>query len=205
VLRAFIQARLSSRRFPGKVLAPLAGKPLIAHVIARLRPVVPVENLVVATSTEASDDPLACYLSAVGIAVFRGSLDNVLHRVQSCLKEYPCTWFFRVCADSPLLDSVLFHRALNYIQHPEVDLVTNVYPRTFPPGQSVELLRAETFAALDAERLSPEEREHLTKIYYDHPEKFKIINFENEEPDATGESLTVDSVEDLHRLERFWQ
>lgn len=201
VVRAFIQARMSSKRFPGKVLAPLLGRPMIMHVISRVQEVIPAERVVVATSTEATDDPLACYLKDQGIGVFRGDLDNVARRFQACLEEHPCAWFFRVCADSPLLDSALLSRALSYTNVPEVDLITNVHPRTFPPGQSVELLRAETFAGLDFEGLNPEEREHLTKVYYNHPQRYKIINFESDDRGLAGEKLAVDTVGDLERLE----
>src|SRR6185503_15435408 len=102
--RVFVQARMSSQRFPGKVLAPFRGEPIISHVVARAAAAVPRDAITVATSSERSDDPLVRYLEGEGVSVFRGPLDDVLGRFQACLSAHPCEWLFRVCADSPLLD-----------------------------------------------------------------------------------------------------
>ena len=202
MVRAFIQARMSSTRFPGKVLAPLNGRPIIAQVISQMAEVMPADQITVATSTEPSDDPLVSYVQYLGISVYRGSLDDVFGRLQLCLKQYPCTWFFRVCADSPFLDSSLFQSMLRYRQKLDIDLVTNVYPRTFPKGKSVEMLNAATFAKIDPNQLSSEEKEHLTKVYYLHPTKFRIINLESPDPSLAEKSFAVDTLEDLRRLEK---
>lgn len=203
MIRAFIQARMSSKRFPSKVLAPLAGRPVIAHVISQVVQVIPSDRIVVATSTEESDDPLTNYLRRIGITVYRGPLDNVFDRFQLCLKEYPCTWFFRVCADSPMLDSALLQTILTYSSRVDVDLVTNVFRRTFPKGQSVEMLNAATFASIDPSRLTPEEQEHVTKIYYNNAAEFRIINIESADPLLANESFAVDTFEDISRLEKI--
>lgn len=201
MIRTFIQARMSSSRFPGKVLVPFRGRPIIAHVIAAAARVFPPDRITVATSTETSDDPLACYVREMGISVHRGSLDNVVERFQSCLQTFPCDWFFRICADSPLLDPILFHSLLRYSDRQDVDLVTNVFPRTFPKGESLEMLNAATFAAIDSHRLNPNAREHVTQVYYLHPELFRIVNIEATEPRLFGTSLVVDTLEDWRRLE----
>lgn len=202
MVRAYIQARMSSERFPGKVLAPLGGKPVIARVITRVTQVIPSEMVVVATSQEESDDALAYYLRGIGIPVFRGPLDNVFSRFQLCLGEFPCTWFFRICADSPFLDSTLMQKMMNYCDRTELDLVTNVFPRTFPKGMSVEMLNAKPFAAIDSANLTQEEQEHLTKVYYNHSDRFKIINLESGNPALANESFALDTIEDLRRLEK---
>ncbi len=200
-VRAFIQARMSSARFPGKVLAPLGGRPVIAHLIARVQRFLPANRIVVACSEEPSDDPLASYLHDLGIAVFRGSLENVLERLQRCLQQYPCTWFFRLCADSPLLHTRILQTMLAYTDRTDVDLVTNVFPRTFPRGCSAELLKASVFAALDSTTATPEEQEHATAYYYHHPERFAILNIDSGSRDAALSHLAVDTIEDLVRLE----
>lgn len=202
MIRAFIQARLSSARFPGKVLAPLNGAPIIAQVISRVGQVVERNRIVVATSDKQSDDPLACYVEQLGICVYRGSLNDVFRRFQSCLEAYPCDWFFRVCADSPLLDSGILQRMLDYVEDPAIDLVTNVWPRTYPKGQSAEMIRSSRFAQIDPELLSAEEREHITKFYYNHGHEFRILNLESENSALAQQSFAVDTFEDLERLER---
>ena len=201
ILRAFIQARMSSKRFPGKVLAPLRGKPLIAHVIAQVARVIPPERMTVATSSEPSDDPLACYVKESGISLYRGPLEDVFKRFQLCLKEYPCSWFFRICADSPLLDSTLFQTMMTYGDRSDIDLVTNVYPRTFPKGHSLEMVYSATFAGIDPTTLTAEEKEHMTKVYYHHPQEFRILNIESTDPASSKTNLSIDTPEDLFRLE----
>jgi spore coat polysaccharide biosynthesis protein SpsF len=200
-VRVFIQARLSSSRFPGKVLAPLAGKPVIAHVIDRVVHVVPIECITIATSDCAMDDPLASYAGQLGVSIVRGPLDDVFARFRQCVLEHPCDWFVRVCADSPLLDAPLLRRMVGMTDGTDADLVTNVHPRTFPKGQSIEILRTSTFMAIDHGALGAEDREHVTRSYYTRPAAFRIVNLECEGGSRANESLAVDTIEDLHRLE----
>ena len=201
-VRAFIQARMSSKRVPGKVLAPLNGQPIVKHVISQVAEVIPWNQITVATSTEESDDPLAYYVSKIGIPVYRGALSDVFERFQLCLKEFPCDWFFRICSDSPLLNSELLQTMLQYKDRRDVDLVTNVQVRTFPIGQSVEMINSETFAEMILSNLSSEEKEHVTKMYYDRPAKFKIINIESRDIRSAQTSFAVDTLEDLNRLQK---
>jgi spore coat polysaccharide biosynthesis protein SpsF len=199
-IRIFVQARMSSRRFPGKVLAPLAGRPLIAHVIERCGAAFGAEYVIVATSAEASDDALVGTVRELGCAVFRGELDNVLGRFQQCLRQHPCEWFVRISADSPLIDPRLIASVAKQ-RAPQFDLVTNVQTRTFPPGQSVEVVRSECFAGIDAAALSAEEREHVTLVFYRTPERYRIRSVVSRDPDLARQPLTVDTPEDLRAVE----
>ena len=196
----FVQARMSSRRFPGKVLAPFRGRPVIDLVVEQVAKALPRDRIIVATSTEPSDDPLAAHLRAREVSVFRGSLEDVFGRFQGCLTEHPCTWFFRVCADSPLLNPQLFVRLLEH-RSADVDLVTNVFPRSFPKGQSLELVNAQTFRALDSKSLSLEQREHITKVFYDDPSRFHIANVAADGLDLSRTSVTLDTLDDFLALE----
>lgn len=205
MVRAFIQARMSSTRFPGKVLAPLCGHPVLWHVIAAAAEMIPKEGVVVLTSTGASDDPVACYARHLGVEVFRGSLENVFERFQRCLQAHPCDWFFRICADSPLLDSELGKRMLAYGDRPEVDLVTTIFPRTVPHGQNLELIRASRFAGLDASALTAEESEHVTQVYYHRPDAFGIISIAASGSTVGEIDVALDRPEDLERLEAYAQ
>lgn len=192
---------MSSRRFPGKVLAPFRGTPLVAHVVAAARAVGGIRRVVVATSTERSDDPLAAFLDAEGIPVFRGPLDDVFARFRAYVEGSDCDWILRVSADSPLLDSTVLRRLLDHPDQERSDLVTTTYPRTFPRGQNGELIRASTLLSIDPAELTPEDREHVTPFYYRHPERFRIAGVRSTQPPGAV-SLAVDTVEDLLRLER---
>src|SRR5687768_15528626 len=115
MIKVFIQARMSSSRFPGKVLAPVNGIPMISRVIDRVTHAFDRQSLVVATSIEASDDPLVLYVQSLGLNVFRGPLENVFERFRLCLTSNPCDWFFRISADSPFLNSHIFQLMTTYV------------------------------------------------------------------------------------------
>lgn len=202
-IRVFIQARMSSSRFPGKVLAPFRGQPIVANLVRSVQTVIPRDRLVVATSTEPSDDPLAVYLESLHVPVFRGSLNDVFGRFQACLQAFPCQKFVRICADSPLLNADLLAIVIEKAKTTNADLVTNVFPRSFPVGQSMEAIDARTFANLDCDSFSPEEREHLTAFYYRHPQTFTIVNISSTTPELAGTRHAVDTLEDLRCLEHL--
>jgi spore coat polysaccharide biosynthesis protein SpsF len=199
-LRIFVQARMSSRRFPGKVLTPLAGRPMIAHVLERCGEAFGADKVVLATSVDPSDDPLAEYAERHGHTLFRGDLDNVVARFQQCLAAYPCDWFVRISGDSPLIDPALIARIAER-RGPQYDLVTNVQSRTFPSGQSVEVVLGQCFAGIDAAVLSADAREHVTLFFYHQPGKYRIRSVISRDSRLAGQSLAVDTVDDLRRIE----
>jgi len=203
-VRVFVQARMSSRRFAGKVLAPLAGRPLIDHVLERCAAALGRGNVVLATSDAASDDRLAAHVQEQGYTLFRGELDDVVRRFQQCLRAHPCEWFVRISGDSPLIDPGLVAR-IAARRAPGYDLVTNVQTRTFPTGQSVEVVRAECFEAIDSAKLSAEEREHATQAFYRAPGRYRILSVLSREPGLARQSFTVDTVEDLRAMEALIQ
>ena len=199
---AFIQARMSSRRFPGKVLAPFRGEPIIRHVIRSVADALPSVPLVVTTSVDASDDPLAAYLRHLDVAVFRGELLDVFRRFRDCLALFQCEWILRISGDSPLLDARILKAVVGRgLQEKDADLVTTIFPRTFPNGQNAELIRSDALRAVDADALTAEDREHVTPWFYRHPERFRIVNVSSGSASLAALSFAVDSPEDLHRLE----
>lgn len=202
-----IQARMSSRRFPGKVLAPFRGRPIIRHVIERVAEALPDLPRVVVTSTDPSDDPLAEYVTSIGktptmsgAAVFRGPLDDVLSRFRLAATEHPARWLLRICADSPLLDARVLHAVVNAPRE-GMDLVTTTAPRTWPKGHNAELINAASLAGLRDEDLDADDREHVTRVFHRNREKFRVANVESGDPSLAQQELAVDTIEDLHRLE----
>ena len=198
--RVFIQARMSSSRFPGKVLAPLEKRPVVQWVVDQVSSVVARDHIVVATSDTASDDELEEVVRGLGVNVFRGDLDNVVLRFQECLLTFPCPWFFSISADSPFINSSVLPMLSEWCSD-ELDLVTNVFPRTFPRGHSAELIRSETFSALNTDELTAEQKEHVTQVFYDNPLRFRIVNVESEDASQAKLNYCVDTPEDLRRLE----
>jgi spore coat polysaccharide biosynthesis protein SpsF len=191
---------MSSKRFPGKVLAPFHGKPILRHVVERVAQALPELPRVVVTSTDASDDPLAAYCEHMGVACFRGPLDDVFERFRAAARERRAAWMLRVCADSPLLDSRVL-RAVTDAFDAGLDLITTTAPRTFPKGHNAELINAATFAAIDPHELDADDPEHVTRFLHRHPQRFKIKNVESGDPSLASLELAVDTIEDLRRLE----
>jgi spore coat polysaccharide biosynthesis protein SpsF (cytidylyltransferase family) len=199
-IHVFIQARMSSRRFPGKVLAPFRGKPIVWHVIDRVTRALPDLPRMVVTSTDSSDDPLAAYLAHIGTPCFRGPLDDVFERFRAAAREHGARAILRICADSPLLDERML-RAVAAAHDDAVDLVTTTAPRTFPKGNNAELINGATFAAIDASELDADDREHVTRFLHRNPSRFRIRNVESGDPSLAEQNCAVDTIEDLQRLE----
>jgi spore coat polysaccharide biosynthesis protein SpsF len=199
----FVQARMSSKRLPGKMLAPLAGRPLIAHVLSRICEAVPRDRVILLTSVDPSDDPLATYVEAqLGCKVFRGALDNVVLRFQECLRTHPFECFARISGDSPAIDPGLLRWMLDRVSA-DTDLLTNVARRTFPPGQSIEIIRSSTFLAWNAAALTAEEREHVTPHFYAHRDRYSVRNVESGDAALAQRRLVVDTLEDLRAMEQM--
>ncbi len=191
---------MSSGRFPGKMLAPFAGRPMVEVVLGRVAAVVGRDRIVLATSTDASDAPLSIYVGSLGYSVFRGELANVFARFQACARQFPADWIVRICGDSPMLDANLIPMLLQY-RSADIDLVSNVAVRSYPPGQSVEIINHRALASLDAHGLSSHEQEHPTQVFYRNPQRFRVRNVTGSDPDWPAQSFVVDTLDDLRRLE----
>lgn len=196
---AIIQARMGSRRLPGKVLRQVAGKPVLGYLLERLAHCRAVDAVVVATSREAEDAPLAEFCREWGVACHRGALDDVAGRFKEVLDLYPFDGFVRLSGDSPLLDQRLVDTGVQLFREGHAELVTNISLRTYPQGQSVEVLRADTFRRGYARLREQEDREHATQFFYKHGADFAILNFAAER-DYSHLHLSVDTAHDLERF-----
>lgn len=195
----FIQARMSSTRFPGKVLAPLHNKPILKHVVDRARQVSNVNRVVVLTGVEETDDPIVSYLEHIGCCYYRGSLDNVFHRFQSALAVFPCDYFVRISADSPFMESDLIEWMIEKSNDQYYDIVSNVVIRTFPKGQSVEIVKSSTFMSVDKSLLTQSEAEHVLPYFYKNKSEYKIYSIKNIQ-DNSNLNFCVDTIQDLKTL-----
>ncbi|MBB4842407.1 spore coat polysaccharide biosynthesis protein SpsF (cytidylyltransferase family) [Paucibacter oligotrophus] len=157
-----IQARSSSSRFPGKVLEPLLNLPLIVFMATRVRQSKLADHVMVATSTDPSDDTLHRTLIEHGIACHRGNLNDVLDRYYQAACAAEADHIVRLTGDCPLMDADLIDRALGLLASDDLDYVSNIAPPSYADGLDVE---AFTIAALreawQNARL-PSEREHVT-------------------------------------------
>lgn len=198
LINLFIQARMSSKRFPGKVLAPFNNKPIIKNVIEKTKQVHGINKVVVLTSSEESDNPLVAYLNQINCDYFKGELNNVFARFKAALIEFPCDYFVRISADSPLIDPNLIQFMLKNI-HKNYDIISNVITRSFPKGQSVEIIKSDVFLKTDLNDLSDEEREHVFPYFYKRKENYSVCEIKNTSDESTI-NMCVDTIDDLNRL-----
>ena len=196
-----IQARTSSSRFPEKVLSPLCGTPMLLWTINYCRKVnLP---LFVLTSTDESDDQLIGMLEKNYVSYYRGSLENVVSRYLSFMKEHQVKKVVRISGDSPLINPDVILKVIAQDQElPDADLTTNVFPRSFPKGQSVEVIPRKSLELLRDRSLSESDIEHVTPYFYANYKEFKINNLNNTE-DLSSINLSVDTKEDLLRVNQF--
>jgi spore coat polysaccharide biosynthesis protein SpsF len=199
VIVAVVTARFSSQRFPGKVLRALHGRPMLAHTLDRLRSIERLDEILVATSTDPTDDAVAEFAQTAGIFCWRGSLNDVLGRVHAASLARGADAMVRISGDSPLLDPNLVRSAIDLFVRDHPDLVSNVFPRSFPKGQSVEVVSRDALERLAREARLPGDREHVTRYAYTHPDRFVIRNFAAPRP-RPGLQLSVDVPADLDRV-----
>jgi len=172
---AILQARATSTRLPGKVLRPILGEPMMARQIERLQRSRGLDGLVVATSVEDSDQPVAELAARLGCKAHRGDLADVLARFAGALAEHgPAEHVVRLTADCPLTDWRILDAVIERHLASGADYTSNTVDRSFPKGLDVEIVRAERLCEAAAEACDLFEREHVTPFFYRRPERFRI-------------------------------
>lgn len=167
---------MSSSRLPGKVMAPVLGEPMIGRQVERLRRSERIDGLMVATSTDPSDDPVAAYCETLGIEVFRGPLDDVLGRYRAALARRPqAKAVVRLTADCPLTDPGLIDQVIEHHHEVGADYTSNTLgARTYPHGLDAEVIRAEVLIEAAQRAEDPYEREHVTPYVYRRPQVYRL-------------------------------
>ncbi len=198
---AIVQARMGSTRLPGKVMRSLIGKPVLWHVVDRLRFCRNVDAIIVATTTEQEDDVIEEWCCAQWVRCFRGSRDDVLDRYYRAAMFYQAASILRITADCPAIDPEVVDGLLNEYEAHGYDLCG--LAGSFPDGLDCEVL---SFSALERawrEAEMASEREHVTPYMHLHPELFRIGTFERFH-DLGHHRWTLDEESDFHFLERVF-
>jgi spore coat polysaccharide biosynthesis protein SpsF (cytidylyltransferase family) len=191
-----VQARMSSTRRPGKVLADVGGEPMLALMLRRIARVDGAGQLVVATSEAADDDPVEAAAAPLADRVHRGSLDDVLDRFIGALGDHEGP-VVRLTADCPLADPAIVAAVVRrFVETPGCGYASNYHPRRFPIGLDVEVCSPAALRAVAAETRDPYDREHVTPALERDPERFRHAALVNEE-DLGELRWTVDHEEDL--------
>jgi glutamate-1-semialdehyde aminotransferase/spore coat polysaccharide biosynthesis protein SpsF (cytidylyltransferase family) len=194
---AIVQARVSSSRFPGKVLAPLCGEPLAVYILRRLAKAKRVDTVMLATSTAADDGPLAAAVERAGFRVYRGSLEDVLTRFVEAARLATPDAVVRITGDCPLVDAETIDAMLEQFEAGDYDYFSNVSPPTFADGLDVEIAKLSALEIALREARPGHQREHVTPFLRDNPKRFQLGNYTNPAGDESRFRVTIDVPADL--------
>lgn len=196
---AVIQARMTSERLPGKVLHQLGGRPVLAWVVRAAQESGVFDHVVVATSTDSTDDVVADVAAPMGVQVVRGSLGDVLSRFAIALDTLNPDVVVRLTADCPLLDPAIIRLAVSAFDPDELDYLSTTLVRTLPRGLDVEVCSAEALRRA-VDHATGVDRVHVTSYLYRQPGRFRVAGL-TFEPRGDHYRATLDTVEDARMLE----
>lgn len=195
-----IQARVASTRFPGKVLKPLVGRPLLFRMIERVRANNTTAEIVVATTTSPKDDAIGRICSDASVPCYRGHPTDLVDRHIQVGRAYEADAIVKIPSDCPLIDPAIIDRVLSaFLAAPAgTDYVSNLHPATYPDGNDVEVVTMEALEATFREARRPYEREHTTPFVWDQPERFRCENvvWETALDYSMSHRFTIDYAED---------
>jgi len=197
---------MKSTRLPGKNLLPILGRPMLEMLVERLRRCTSLAGIVVATTSDATDDAIEAVARRLGVACFRGSMDDVLDRVLRAARSVDADVIVEVTGDCPLCDPLMVDQMVATYLAKGVDYVGNFRPNSYPLGMAVQVFATEVLAEVERLTNDPADREHVSLYIYEHPERFSLHNI------ASGLAekyrhyrLTVDTPEDFALVSRVFE
>ena len=193
---AIIQARMTSTRLPGKVMKPVLGKPLLAYLIERLKDCRHLKSIILATTENAQDDPVADLAGACGLSVFRGSEHNVLDRFFQAAAAFGGDPIMRITADCPLIDPDLLDQLAEFYLKGRFDYASNCSVPTLPDGLDAEIFSLQALTCAYEKARRPSCLEHVTPYICNHPKRFKLGSWTFTE-NLSHHRWTVDEPEDF--------
>jgi spore coat polysaccharide biosynthesis protein SpsF len=201
---ATIEARVTSSRLPGKVLLPVLGKPMLQHLVTRLRAVPSLGGIVLATTTNESDDVLESFARDAGIGFFRGSENDVMERVIGAAESAGADVVVEITGDCPIIDPEIVEQAIRMFRAHDAAYVGNAHIRSYPDGMDAQVFRLETLKRSASMTSAPLDHEHVTLHIRNHPELFPHMHLvappEMHWPEL---GLTLDEAADYELLKRI--
>jgi spore coat polysaccharide biosynthesis protein SpsF len=196
---AIVQARMGSTRLPGKAMIELGGRTVLQRVTERLRHSSRLQDILVATTSNAADDVIVRECQRLGVSSFRGSEHDVLDRYYRAASEHRADSVVRITSDCPLIDPVLVDQAIRVFLEADADYLNNASPRTYPRGLDVEVMKMSALEKAWRVARQPHEREHVTPYLYEHPELFQLAALTGA-TDYSRYRWTLDTPNDLQML-----
>jgi len=200
-----VQVRMSSSRLPGKVMADILGKPMLWHIIQRVRACPDLDEVVIATSYEPADKPVREFAEESGIPLFAGSETDLISRLLQTMQAFRADALVRVTGDSALADPcVLADLVEAYRADESLEYVCNVLPPTYPYGLDSELYSRTIMEKLDGELKDSYWREWFPLHVRDHRDRYKVKNISLAQK-ITDQRWTVDYPEDLEFVRQVYK
>jgi spore coat polysaccharide biosynthesis protein SpsF len=201
---AIIQARMGSTRLPGKVLKKVLGKTLLDYQIERVKRAKTIDEIIIATTTKESDDPIAQICQKLSIPYYRGSEEDVLSRYYEAATKFNVDVVVRLTSDCPIIDPNIIDNVVeHYLENKDrYDYVSNTLTRTYPRGLDTEVMSYEVLKRVHEEAKELVYREHVTAYIYHHPDQFRLCNVSNEKNESKHR-WTVDTEEDFELIEKI--
>jgi spore coat polysaccharide biosynthesis protein SpsF len=173
---ASVEARQGSSRLPGKALIDIAGQPALTRLLRRLRRASSLDDIVVATSVAAADDAIAGWAEHEGVALYRGSEDDVLARVVEAHEQLGTDVVVEITGDCVLIDPELIDLCVETFRESDCDVVATGIKRSFPLGQAVQVFRFDDLREVERTVSDPPVREHVSLYFYEHPERYRVVH-----------------------------
>ena len=200
-----IQARIESTRLPAKILLPGYNKPLLLHLIERLKKSKFIKKIIVKTSTNKIDEIIFDLCKYNKIEVFRGNSLDLLDRYYKCSKKYKANDILRITSDCPLMDFKLVDSVIEKYFLTNSDYTSNIHPPSFPDGFDIEIFNFKTLKKTFLKAKKRHEREHVTPYMWDKPGSFKVTNYSNDTINYYNKyRLTIDYKEDFFVISKIF-
>ncbi len=173
-----IQSRMASTRLPGKVMMPLAGKPLLYRMYERVAAAELSGEIIIAATEEETDVPIIQLCEENNLNYYRGHSTDLLERHYKAAKKFNADFVVKIPSDCPLIDPNIIDKVINYFieNFPKYDFVSNLHPATYPDGNDVEVMTMKSLEDAKQNAKLPLEREHTTPFFWENPEIFRIGN-----------------------------
>lgn len=203
-IAVIIEARMTSTRLPGKVLRPVNGKPLLDIMIDRLSQMRFCDEIVVATTTNADDDPIIELAQKRGVCFYRGSEEDVLDRVLQAALSHQVDVIVETTADCPVIDPEISDQVVSMLLKGRTDFASNCVPISYPRGMDTKAFSTKILKEVSNLTNDPTDREHVSYYIYNHPERYQLATLSAPafltRPDLR---LTVDTLEDFRLIEQI--
>ena len=193
---AVIQARMGSTRLPGKVLKDIGGETMLERVVRRTQRASLLDQIVVATTVEPSDDVIVAECERLGVPIFRGDEQDVLDRYYQAAGAYEAEVVVRITSDCPLIDPKITNRVVRAFLDETPDCASNTLVRTYPRGLDTAVVTTAALARAWREATEPYQRAHVMPYIYQNPDLFRLLSVSGE-VDYSHYRWTVDTQEDL--------